>query len=267
MQRRQFIRGGAAAAGTALGVSAVAVGSPSTTEAAPSAPEPSDTILPGTPHETPVYIVEGDASGPTAVAIGGVHGDERSGIIACDRLLEWDLAAGRLVVIPRANQVAVERDTREGEEGDLNRQFTPGGEPATELARALWDRIVEAEPDVVTTLQSSKGLYGTHADFVGQAVFPTAAGDAVAVAESATETVNDAVVPWYMPFHDFRVGHSLSGDSPLVSHKVGGDLGKPAHIIEATEYLLDAERGARWTERLATELLAGHGLERAGGDA
>ncbi|WP_254824139.1 succinylglutamate desuccinylase/aspartoacylase domain-containing protein [Haloglomus halophilum] len=267
MRRRQFIRGGAAAAGTALGVSAVGFGSPRTTEAAPSTPEPSDTIMPGTAHETPVYVVEGAESGPTAVAVGGIHGDERSGILAADRLLEWDLAAGRLVVIPRANRVAVEQDTRQGEHGDLNRQFTPDSEPATELARALWDRIVEADPDVLTTLQSSKGLYGTHPDFVGQAVFPTAAGDAVTVAESATATVNDTVVPWYMPFHDFRVGHPLSGEAPLLSHKVGGDLGEPAHIVEATEYLLDDEAGARWTERLATELLAGHGLERAGGDA
>lgn len=267
MRRRQFIRGGAAAAGTALGVSAVGFGSRGTTEAASSAPEPADTILPGTPHATPVYVLEGDESGPTAVAVGGLHGDERSGILAADRLLEWDIAAGRLVVIPRANQVAVRRDTREGEHGDLNRQFTPGGEPATELARALWNRIVETDPDVLATLHSSKGLYGMHPDFVGQVVFPTAAGDAVSVAEAAAETVNDSAIPWYMPFHDFETGHPLSGEAPLLSHKVGGDLGEPAHIVEATEYLLDDEAGARWTERLAAELFAGHGLERAGGDA
>lgn len=222
--------------------------------------------MPGTPHETAVYVLEGAADGPTAVAVGGLHGDEVSGIRAAERLLEWDLSAGRLVVVPRANRVAVRRGTRDGEHGDLNRKFPPGERPPTALARALWDRIAAAEPAVVATLQSSKGLYGTHPDFVGQAVFPTAAGDAVPVATSAVPAVNDAVVPWYMPFHRFEVGPALGGGAPLLSHKVGGDLGRPAHIVEATEYLVDVERGARWTERMVAELFAGHGIERDRGN-
>lgn len=266
MRRRQVLRGGAAAAGAALGGSALALASGAPGEATAPTPEPAGTIMPGTPHETPVYVLEGAADGPTAVAVGGLHGDETSGIRAAERLLSWDLPAGRLVVVPRANRVAVRRGTREGERGDLNRQFPPGERPETDLARALWDRVVAADPAVVATLQSSKGLYGTHPDFVGQAVFPTAAGDAVPVADSAVAAVNDAAVPWYMPFHDFEVGGALDGRAPLLSHKVGGDLGRPAHIVEATEYLVDVERAARWTERLAKELFARHGLERGGGD-
>lgn len=265
MRRRQVLRGGAAGAGAAVGGFVLGAASAASGTATGSTPDPAGTIMAGTPHETPVYVLEGDADGPTAVAVGGIHGDERSGIRAAERLLSWDVAAGRLVVVPRANRVAVRRGTREGEHGDLNRQFTPGERPATDLARALWDRIVAADPDVVATLQSSKGLYGTHPDFVGQAVFPTAAGEAVPVAEAAVAAVNDAVVPWYMPLHDFEVGHPLGGRAPLLCHKVGGDLGRAAHIVETTEYLVDVDRGARWTERLAAELFAGHGLERAGG--
>lgn len=253
----------AATVGTALGIP---LGSRSGAgEQRQGAPEPSDTIMSGTRHETPVYVLEGEQSGPTAVVVGGLHGDERSGIRAAEAILRWTVEAGRLVVVPRANPVAIQRDTREGANGDLNRKFPPGQAPTTELARALWDRIAAAEPDTLVSLHSSKGLYGLHRDFVGQAVFPTEAGGAMPVAESAVNTVNDAVVPWYMPFHDFGLGHPLSGSAPLLEHKVGGDLGAAAHIVEVTEYLLDVETGAQWTEQMATELLTGHGIARAEG--
>jgi predicted deacylase len=260
MRRRTFLAGGATVAGLALGVSG--------RDRAATGPsrDPAGTLLAGTPYETPVYVVEGEQEGPTAVVVGGMHGDERSGYLAAERTTEWTLEAGRLVVIPRANRVAIERDTRRGPNGDLNRQFPPGEAPETDLARAIWDRLVAADPDVVLNLHSSKGIYGTHQEFVGQAIFPTAAGDAVPVAERVTDTLNDAVVPWSMPFHDFRVGNTLDGTAPLLAHKVGGDLGEPAYIVEVAEYLVDPETGAQWTARAATELLATHGLERAAGE-
>lgn len=260
MRRRTFLAGGAAAAGLVLGV-------PRRDRAATGPTrDPSGTLMQGTPDETPVYVVDGERSGPTAVVVGGMHGDERSGYLAAERVAEWSIERGRIVVVPRANPVAIERDTRRGPNGDLNRKFPPGQRPTTELARAIWARLVEAEPDVVVNLHSSKGLYGIHRDFVGQALFPTAAGDAVSVARRVTETLNDAVVPWYMPFHDFRVGNTLRGTAPLLAHKVGGDLGEPAYIVEAAEYLLDPETGAEWTDRATSELLAEHGIERSGGE-
>jgi predicted deacylase len=256
MRRRTFLAGGAAATGLLLGVPDRdrAVTGPSR--------DPAGTLLPGTPSETPVYVIEGETAGPTAVVVGGMHGDERSGYLAAERIVEWTPEAGRIVVIPRANRVAIERDTRRGPTGDLNREFPPGETPTTDLARAIWDRLVEAEPDVVLNLHSSKGIYGTHQEFVGQAIFPTAAGDAVSVAGRVTDTLNDEVVPWSMPFHDFRVGNTLHGTAPLLAHKVGGDLGVPAYIVEVAEYLVDPETGAAWTERAATELLANHGITR-----
>lgn len=260
MQRREFLAAGATVAGGALGVSRPTRGSTGVTR------DPTGVLMAGTPHETPVYVVEERATGPTAVVVGGMHGDERSGYLAAQRVADWSVDAGRLVVIPRANRVAIERDTRRGEGGDLNRQFPPDTRPTTALARALWDRLVEADPDVVVNLHSSKGIYGTHQEFVGQAVFPTAAGDAVAVAEDTVETLNDGVVPWYMPLHTFLVGNTLHGTAPLLAHKVGGGLGQPAYIVETTEFLVDPETGARWTERATTELLARHGIERGAGD-
>lgn len=262
MRRRQFLAGGTAIAALGLGAGTVPTG---TSEAATGRPDPTDTLLPGTEHETPVYTIEGERDGPTALVVGGMHGDERSGYLAAEAMLEWSIDAGRVVVLPRANGVAIRRDSRDGASGDLNRQFPPGAEPTTELARAIWSLVERESPDVVVNLHSSKGIYRTHAEFVGQAIFPTAAGEAAPVAEAVVRTLNDAVVPWYMPMHGFSVGNSLSGTAPLLAHKVGGDLGRPAYIVEVTEFLLDAQAGARWTERAAEELLARHGIERTGG--
>lgn len=260
MQRRAFLASGVVAAGLVLGVPSRA-----RTATGPDR-DPAETLLAGTPYETPVYVVDGESSGPTAVVVGGMHGDERSGYLAAERIVDWSVDAGRLVVVPRANQVAIARDTRRGPGGDLNRKFPPGDRPTTDLARAIWDRVTAAEPDVAVNLHSSRGIYRTHADSVGQAVFPTEAGDAVETANAVAETLNDTVVPWYMPFHEFLVGNTLRGTAPLFAHKVGGDLGQPAYIVEVTEFLLDAETGAKWTERATAELLSRHGIERTEGE-
>lgn len=264
MRRRTVLAGGTAVAAGGLGLAR-----PGSSVRAAVAParEPADTILPGTEHETEVYVLEGSAEGPTALIVGGMHGDERSGYLAAERLLEGTVEAGRLVVLPRANRVAIERDTRKGEGGDLNRQFPPEEEPTTELARAIWGLVQRERPDVAANLHSARGIYGTHASGVGQVLFPTEAGDARSIAGAVVETLNREVVPWYMPFHDFERGNALSGAAPLFAHKVGGDLGRPAYIVEVTEFLLDARTGARWTERATRGLLARHGLELTEGRA
>lgn len=278
MRRRTFlsavagstIAGSAAAAGggvaTGVGGGVEAASADGNRQSAGRGRDPVATLLPGTPHETAAYAIAGEESGPTAVVVGGMHGDERSGYLAAERLLDRSLRAGRLVVLPRANRVAIRRDSRRGEGGDLNRQFPPGRDPTTELAREIWEFLEGESPDVVANLHSSKGLYRTHAEFVGQAIFPTEAGDAESTAAAVAETLNDAVVPWYMPLHDYATGNVLRGTAPLLAHKVGADLGRPAYIVETTEYLVDAETGARWTERAAAELLGRHGVRWVEGE-
>lgn len=258
MERRTVLAGGAAVAGAGLGL-----GWPGDSGRAGATPDrtPAETILEGTAHETTVYVVDGSTDGPTALLVGGMHGDERSGYLAAERLLDRPVESGRLVVLPRANRVAIERDTRRGPSGDLNRQFPPGEDPPTDLARAIWDLVERHEPDVAANLHSSRGIYRVHARAVGQALFPTVAGDARSVAATVVETLNDEVVPWYMPLHEFRRANALGGTAPLFAHKVGGDAGTPAYIVEVTEFLLDARTGARWTERAVAELLAHHGVE------
>lgn len=272
MDRRAFLRRtGAAATLPSLAPAAPrrepeSSGPAPARDGAPADPSPATTLLPGTEHETPVYVNEGDTEGPTALVVGGVHGDEPPGYLAAGRLATRTPESGTLVVLPRANRVAIERDAREGEGGDLNRQFPTGAPPETELASAIWELVVRRDPDVVVDLHRSVGIYGRHHDSVGQAVFPGAAGDAPSVAASVVDRLDEEAVPWYMPLHDFRRGNFLDGSRPMLVHKVVGDLGRPGYIVETTRFLVDTATQARWLALAATALCARHGVELTDGE-
>lgn len=265
MRRRTLL----ARSATALGASALATGTTGVASTGRATTQDSSNrttskLLPGTKYETEVVTIDAPKDGPTAVVVGGIHGDEPSGIRAASEVATWSFGAGTVVVLPRANRPAIERGTRENDDGDLNRKFPPGSEPETKLARAIWSMVEAQNPDVVLDLHSSKGIYRTHYSSVGQAIFPSAVEPAPGYARETVDTVNEDVVPWYMPYHKYTHAHLIDGDSPLLIHKVVGDLELPGYIVESTKFLLDARRAARWTAIIAETLLGKHGLERRG---
>lgn len=265
MNRRAFLAAGAGLAGvTALGTVA---GWTATRPVGRTEPDPSDEmavdvrlVMAGTERETPLYRIEAEASGPTVMVLGGVHGDEVNGYLAAERVAEWTIDRGTLVVVPWADVVAVDAYDRQGDDGDLNRQFPPGEAPTSELARALWEEIVAVDPDAVLDLHRSRGIYRTHAEWVGQVVFPTP--QSIDETETVVREVNDEVVPWTMPAHEFVVGDSPVRFGGVLAGKVGQDLDRPGYVIEVTEYLLDVDTQVRWTLELVERLLAEHGIER-----
>lgn len=60
--------------------------------------------LTGSPGDTDVFILEGDAPGATVLVLGGVHPDEFAGFMAALLLVERaQVEQGRLIVIPQSN--------------------------------------------------------------------------------------------------------------------------------------------------------------------
>lgn len=265
VNRRAFLAAGAGLAGvTAIGTVA---GWDATRPVERTEPDPSDElsvdvrlVMEGTDQETPLYRLDAEESGPTVMVFGGVHGDEINGYLAAEQVAEWTIDRGTLVVVPWADVVAIDAYDREGDDGDLNRQFPPGKEPTSALARALWDEIVAVDPDAVLDLHRSRGIYGTHAEWVGQVVFPTP--QSIDETENALASVNDEVVPWTMPAHEFVVGDSPVKFGGVLVGKVGQDLDRPGYVIEVTEYLLDVDTQVRWTLEVVERLLAEHGIGR-----
>ncbi|QLG48104.1 succinylglutamate desuccinylase/aspartoacylase family protein [Natrinema halophilum] len=266
MRRRQMlIASGTVVAATATGVMSQPSGDNALLTVARepgSATESStatETILSGTVHETTVFERDAPRDGPTAMIFGGVHGDERTGIEVARDTTEWYPDAGTLVVVPETNRIAVDENTREGPEGDLNRHFPAGKEPVSDLARGIWDAVERYDPDVVLDLHRSLGIAGVHQQYVGQAVYHSSDsyGDELA------SYLNDVAVPWYMPLHRISARRTHSG-GPLLFQKAIRDLDATGYLFETTDFMLDRDTRNEHTRLAAAKTLALHGLLEVG---
>ncbi|WP_290811923.1 succinylglutamate desuccinylase/aspartoacylase family protein [Halovivax sp.] len=104
----------------------------------------------------PLDVTIGGPGDPDVVVVGGVHGDERSGVRALRRLREADLDLRRGVAFVLANPAAIEAGERYLD-SDLNRAFPgdPDGDREERLAARLCELV-----DGRTTLS----LHGTDAE-------------------------------------------------------------------------------------------------------
>jgi hypothetical protein len=100
-------------------------------------------LMPGTPHETPYYVYGTGTLGPILTVLGGVHGNEPGGWLAAERLVDQVRPTiGALLVVPRANRLAVDLFERTTDDlGDLNRLY-PGDRDGLPMARMAYE-IVE----------------------------------------------------------------------------------------------------------------------------
>ncbi|WP_255169058.1 succinylglutamate desuccinylase/aspartoacylase family protein [Natrononativus amylolyticus] len=232
----------------ALTGAATLAGIASNAVAAQETQRDSFTIAEGTDYETEVFVVEAPESGPTSMVVGGLHGDEQSGVIAAENLLGWTPASGRLVVIPRANEPALEEGTRGGPSGrDQNRQFIVGSEPTTEIARAIWEVVETYQPDTLLDLHSSWGIYGVDENTYGQAIFHSRENGEGARANEAAAYLNENYVPESMPEHDF-VAEPLQYTDGMLVTKAASELGTRSFLFEVTRRETDLETQAEWTE-------------------
>jgi predicted deacylase len=154
------------------------------------------------------HELDSGAPGPRVVVLGGVHGDEPEGALAAGRLCrrELPLRAGRLRVVPVANEEAFDAASRTTPADGVNlaRVFPgdPAGSPTLRLAALLSTRVL-ADADLLIDLHTA----GRHYDmplFVGCLADDSAAGIASRAAAEAfgLETV------WLHP--TYSAGRSLS---------------------------------------------------------
>ncbi|NUC72872.1 succinylglutamate desuccinylase/aspartoacylase family protein [Haloterrigena sp. SYSU A558-1] len=228
------------------------------------------TIREGTAEETTVYVTSADVDGPTVVVIGGVHGNEVAGYTATGAIADWEIGAGTLVTIPKANAAAVENGTRTADDGvDLNRQFLEGREPGTDLARALWSVVVEYDPDVVIDLHESTGIYANDpVDGVGQAIFHSDGEAAAAAADAAEYVTRNYVDDQALAFQTGPFSSPDNDPRGLLVHKAARDLGADAFLAETLSTGVPLETRVQWhsaiVERLLTDDLR---LEAADGNS
>lgn len=218
-------------------------------------------IQEGTEYETDVFVRQSSDPDPTAVVISGFHGNEVASYRAADNITNWEVNSGTLIVIPRADAVAVRQGRYSSSDGNLNRKFPTGEDPQTALAREIWGVITNYSADLVIDMHTSRGIWGADntPSGYGQAVFPTPAGRDTAA--EAIAVMNDRFMDNRSEEYEFTLGNNLSGDRPLLIHKVAGDLGIPGYLSETTRYGLDYDTQTHWHERLTKQILEAHGLE------
>lgn len=165
-------------------------------------------------------------------------------------------------MIPRAFPDAVEARSR-GSGYDLNRQFDRSAGPQTELAKALWEAVREA--DVVLDLHSSQGIYGTDVSSsgnnVGQAVYSTA--ECAGAGADAVEAFNARYISphRYDGVYKFEpVGNQSSGSGIDSLIRFCGSEDVAGHLIETTTYQIGLEEGVTWMEGIVDEVLRQHGV-------
>ncbi len=259
--RRRFLAG---TAGVLAGVGGAA-GTVSASESC-SVSSFAYTIQANTPYETTVHVIDGRRAGPTAVVVGGIHGDEAAGYEVGARMLDWGLERGRLVVIPEADADAIRRGTRHGRVGHLNRQFPTGSEPLSGLARDVWEVVEMHDPGVVIDMHSSRGIWGAETAFdgYGQAIFSAPSTAALEPAERTVAALNGGVRDAYPESYEFTVGATIDGSEPMLAHKVVGELDRPGYIVEVTEDDTDLPTRIGWMESAVSGLLGECGLETNG---
>jgi predicted deacylase len=107
----------------------------------------------------------GDVDGPTVSVVGGVHGDEFEGVVACLRLadtLEGLPMRGRVRLVPVAHEAAHAASLRSSPRDGLNLARTfpgdPDGQPTERLADALRRYVIEGS-DLFVDLHSAGTAY------------------------------------------------------------------------------------------------------------
>lgn len=107
--------------------------------------------------DVPVVEIRARSDGPTLLLVAGQHGNEMGPIWVARNLIEWALSApiaGRLLILPVANPVAVAAQSRstpldgiDGNGGNLNRLWPgrPEGSLTERIADAIWALVSESD--------------------------------------------------------------------------------------------------------------------------
>lgn len=205
-------------------------------------------IAAGTEYATEAFVIDSGGAGPTVLIIGGMHGNEPAGAAAAAQIRHWPIVAGRLVVIPRANVLALDSATRRtpgrpSQESDLNRNFpqveTDEGyeaRPIGFLAGEVWTFVREIEPDWVFDLHEGFEFHRSHQPpegkkrSVGSSVIYVG-GDALDPLVDRMITAVDATIPDpERRFSRLRSGPVSTG----ITRACINVLGAQAMILETT---------------------------------
>jgi hypothetical protein len=158
-------------------------------------------MMAGTAYETPLHIFGSGLPGEVIMLLGGVHGNEPGGWMAAERIIDTIRpASGALLVVPRANKLAINLFQRTTDElGDLNRAYpgNPGGKPMEVMADQVVQTLREFRVNVLIDMHESWAFYNNRAQngtaFLGQTVSTYPEEPGITLAKTVVEQVNTRI--------------------------------------------------------------------------
>ncbi|WDP89086.1 MAG: succinylglutamate desuccinylase/aspartoacylase family protein [Desulfobacter sp.] len=108
-----------------------------------------------------VHTLSSNASGPTALVVGGIQGDEPGGFNAAALIVtDYTILSGRVIVVPNLNFSSIVRRSR-GIHGDMNRKFDrlSAGDPERQAVDRIKKLILDPQVDFILNLHDGSGFY------------------------------------------------------------------------------------------------------------
>lgn len=180
-------------------------------------------IQAGARWETSGCVVDSGVEGPTALILGGVHGNEPAGAVAAERICRFAPVRGRLVVVPRVNPLGLERNIRYLPEfGDMNRAYPPSGEntPAEKMGEAIISLMERYKISLFIDLHEARTFHRLDKTSLGQTLLFADNSVSATLAMDTVDRVNLGIAE---PVKKFAlVGHPIPGSSAWYAGKTFG---------------------------------------------
>ncbi|MGI5913053.1 MAG: M99 family carboxypeptidase catalytic domain-containing protein [Syntrophomonadaceae bacterium] len=166
------------------------------------------TLAKGTIYATEMYIIRSGKPGPVVMIVGGVHGNEPAGYMAAGRMVDTKIKKGTLIVLPKANKLAVKHGSRYYKgHGDLNRDFPQGRYQSADgtLARAIWSALKKYDVDYVMDMHEGYDYYKNRStSSVGQSLIYYPNGNIFEKVRTIVNTLNSGISSNYRKFSILR---------------------------------------------------------------
>jgi predicted deacylase len=191
----------------------------------------------GSQFATPAFVHDTGKAGPTVFICGGMHGNEPAGAAAADNIRHWQITAGKLVVVPRANVLALNANKRltpnlNTNLSNLNRNFPRKGktEPARgELAQAIWQLALTHKPDWVLDLHEGYDFNERNGKSVGSSIICFPIEKSQIAADLMIAAANASIADDQFKFR--RLNLPVDGS---LARAAGEHLGVPGMTLETT---------------------------------
>ncbi|KUG04407.1 putative periplasmic protein [hydrocarbon metagenome] len=191
------------------------------------------TLAQGTRYATDLYIIESGKPGPVVMIVGGIHGNETAGYTAATKISQWKIDKGTLLVLPKANKLAVDKKVRYlSSVGDLNRDFPQSSKEGADtiLARAIWSAVKKYDVDWLMDMHEGYDYSkNSSTSSVGQSLiyYPDKTKSTVSV---IVKTLNNSISTSYKKFSLFQ--YPVKGS---LARAAGQYLGVRSFIFETCD--------------------------------